>query len=251
MYLATNRFAYLLPALMLLAVLIELQRRRWPAARQILLILLSFFVFSAGKGVVRSVAENGVGEDTIGNAITNFENNLSGRGEVAFFDQSVLVATAVPETMNFLRGKYYYVPFVMWVPRIYWPGKPGLADDLSEIAAASGFPLDVMGTVMTMHGANYVNFGYPGVILLGFVTGAALMLLYNWAYSSSYGSVQRLLYIAGWATLFQFFRDGWIPEPLTLFNTGFPIYLAGVVTAILLLLRNAQTGEGRRMEVAH
>jgi len=213
-------------------VLLEQAGRKWPTIKQVFVGLAIFAVFSAGKGFVRTVVDVGWDENTLPEAVARLQDNLTGKGEIGFFDQSVIVAAAIPERAGYLLGRYYHLPFVMWVPRVYWPDKPSFADELHQISVQSGFPMEEIGMVQTFHGANYANFGFFGVILIGIPMGWICMRLFYRAYACDYGSAQRLMYILFWGCLLQIFRDGLMGVPILLYNTGFPIYFACITCLI-------------------
>jgi hypothetical protein len=238
LYVSFNRFAFILPACIVFAVLLEGRGRKWPTFKQAFAVLFLFAVFSAGKGFVRSVVDVGWNEDTVPEAISNLEENLSGNGEVSFFDQCVMVAGAVPERAGYLLGRYYYVPFVMWIPRQYWADKPTFGEEIYQLSKESGLPMGPLGMIMTLHGANYANFGYAGVIILGVAIGWLSMLGHRRANVCAFGSAQKLMYIAFWGSLIQFYRDGLTGLPILLFNTGLPIYLACLLAMAHSRLKN-------------
>ena len=229
MYSGWDRESFLLPAFMCVGVLLDQQRRRWPNIRQVAAGVVLLAVFLGGKGFGKALVESGRTDLAVERIRTSIQDSLSARSEIAFFDVLILTGVAVSHG-DYLMGRYYYIPFVMWIPRVYWPEKPGLADDIREISQE--IPLYSSGQALTMHGANYANFGIVGVFGLAFAAAFLFARFCRFAHQAECGSVHRLLYIAFSAIVIQFYRDGFMSLISILYSTGFPIYLCVAVNAL-------------------
>ena len=107
------------------------------------------------------------------------------------FDRLLLLLEYSPGEIGYYYGLYYLRPLLNFIPRAYWEEKPPLTvgSELRETVfptASGGLPPSIIGEF-------YVNFGYPGILVGGVVTGISLRVLYE-IWSRNTGSV-LILYI--------------------------------------------------------
>ncbi|WP_331234216.1 O-antigen polymerase [Natronorarus salvus] len=93
------------------------------------------------------------------------------------FDNFLALTEIVPEQIGYQFGAFYARVPLNFIPRAIWPDKPVLTPggvlrrELLPDAAGGRHP----GTM----GDYYINFGYPGILLISLIYGALLRLLYR------------------------------------------------------------------------
>ena len=98
---------------------------------------------------------------------------------------SILVSSIVHKTpfvWDFKYGYTYLLIFVSIIPRILWPGKPGIASFGNIFGRDYGFisPVDYTTSVaMTWVGEMFINFGWAGIVC-GFLYGLFYRIIYNY-----------------------------------------------------------------------
>ena len=98
---------------------------------------------------------------------------------------TIVVSSIVHKTpfvWDFKYGYTYLLIFISIVPRILWPGKPGIASFGNVFGRDYGFisPVDYTTSVaMTWVGEMFLNFGWAGIIC-GFFYGLFYRTIYNY-----------------------------------------------------------------------
>ncbi|OGI06678.1 MAG: hypothetical protein A3I68_06225 [Candidatus Melainabacteria bacterium RIFCSPLOWO2_02_FULL_35_15] len=101
------------------------------------------------------------------------------------FNYSIIVSSVVHKTplvWDFKYGYTYAIFFISLIPRILWPGKPGIATFGNQFGRDYGFisPVDYSTSVgMSWVGEMFINFGWFG-ILTGFFYGLFYRTIYNY-----------------------------------------------------------------------
>ncbi|MBC7744349.1 MAG: hypothetical protein H7096_04540 [Flavobacterium sp.] len=124
---------------------------------------------------------------------------------VTYFDiyekQSFLIEELAKPDKHFYWGEIYFSSFYKFIPRIIWEGKPyayGFAilnyDFLPEFAALNYMPSFGLGSL-------YADFGFPGVIFFGMLSGFIRQYCYQIFIKSGKNSISALLYYWGLSIL--------------------------------------------------
>ncbi len=235
-----GRFRLIIPVLLLGQIYLDRRDRRWPGLPLVAAAVVLVAIFLPLKDVGRAV-QQGEGLSAAPAAIQqSFSDALSGReSDQVILDQLALTLSLGDESGKVFAGRPYLNVLVLPVPRALWAGKPGLADHLGEISRPSR-PLDRVGGITTLPGDLYLNFRWPGVILLMFLFARISGRFFIRAYENDYSSVIRLAYLLLACNFIQIFRDGPISIVLFVLVQMFPL------VAILALHRFLRPGSSER-----
>lgn len=209
-YQGSFRFRLLIPVFLLLQIYIDRYGKRWPSIKLCAAFACCLAFFFPLKGIGQALQ---AGTDPA--AIwQNAEREISDvfRGthpDEMILDELASTLTLADQHGKLFWGRTYSGIVTVAVPRQWWPQKPGLADFEKEISTA-GRPIAADGMVVTILGEFYVNFWYPGVVLLSFVVAYLLGNFFYAAYRRSYFTVARFAYLLIACNLIQVYRDGLI-----------------------------------------
>ncbi len=209
-YQGNFRFRLLIPLILLVQIYVDRQGKRWPSAKACIALLACAVLFFPLK-------EIGKGLQSGGELIAiwqNVERQIADvfRGthpDEMILDELASTLTLADQHGKLFWGRTYSGILTVAVPRAWWPEKPGLADFEKEISTPAR-PIAADGMVVTMLGEFYVNFWYPGVILLSFATAYLLGRAFHAAYRRGYFTVSRLAYLLVACNLIEVYRDGLI-----------------------------------------
>jgi oligosaccharide repeat unit polymerase len=97
-----------------------------------------------------------------------------------------------PESEPFRHGATLLVTLLGFVPRAVWPGKPvGIGKELTRYFVGPFYqPTEGLSLAPTMLGDFYINFGWPGVILGGFLMGIVCRTIASYAVKGIRDGVQ-------------------------------------------------------------
>jgi hypothetical protein len=124
-----------------------------------------------------------------------------------FLDQYAGALTMIDYYGKVYKGSTYLAIVTLPIPRGLWPDKPGLADFLHDISTA-GRPYDKEGRIITYIGESYLNFRYPGVVIISFSLGFGLSYWCLVATTGPWLRLNRYLYVTAFMAFIQLFRDG-------------------------------------------
>lgn len=207
-YQGNFRFRFFIPLLLLLQIYIDRHDRKWPSLKTCAALFTCAILFFPLKGIGQAL-QAGVEPSAIWQ---NTEREIAEvfRGthpDETILDQFASALTLADQHGKLFLGRTYLGILTVAVPRYWWPEKPGLADFEKEISTA-GRPIGADGMVVTMLGEFYVNFWYPGVILLSFAAAYVLGWAFDAAYRRGYFTLARFTYLLVACNLIQVFRDG-------------------------------------------
>jgi hypothetical protein len=207
-YQGFHRFRVLIPLILLVQIYVQRRGDRWPSIKSAMVLTCVVLLFFPLKGIARELQQ---GEDlsfvlqhvreSVGEAIQGQNDDES------ILDQFASALTLADDYGKLYWGATYSGLATLPVPRSWWREKPGLADYLQDISSEAR-PMAENGMVVTMLGEFYLNFWYPGVIVMSLLTA---YLLGRWYYSASrhgYDSLNRLVYLIVACNLVEVFRDG-------------------------------------------
>jgi oligosaccharide repeat unit polymerase len=104
-------------------------------------------------------------------------------------------------------GSSYLAMFTLPIPRLFWPGKPGLGDHIIEVSTVNR-PYDREGRIITYIGESYFNFGYFGIFIVPSLLGFILSRWFNKIIKYNHNSLAICLWLFVYSSLIQVFRDG-------------------------------------------
>lgn len=220
-----GRFRVILPAILLFQIWLDRRDRRWPRAGMIALMIAVLFVFFPLKDVGTSI-KAGASYSEIRDVVTNsFTETLRGESsDQGILDQLALTLTLTDDYGQFFYGEPYLSVVTVPIPRTLWPEKPGLADHI-QVISTSARPLNEVGGVTTLVGDLYLNFWLLGITAGAFALGRFAISAYRGAYSRSFLSMQRLMYLILVSSLIQIARDGLISVPVFVLLQCLPLVL--------------------------
>jgi len=195
--------AYALPSgskeriLLPLAIILFLYslKKKLPIIPLILFVVLFMFFVFPFVGIYRSIVLSGNMIKDL-QLVSFFYCRLFGHIQTSLngifysifgerFNYSIIVSTIVERTplvCDFKYGYTYVIFLISLIPRILWPGKPGIADFANDFGRDYGFisPVDYTTSVdMTWVGEMFINFGWFGVIV-GFFYGLFYRTIYDY-----------------------------------------------------------------------
>ncbi|HKP12548.1 MAG TPA: O-antigen polymerase [Blastocatellia bacterium] len=207
-YQGYHRFRVVIPALLLIQIFLDRRKLKWPplylSAVLVGLMLIYFPLKSIGQ-----MAQEGESVNEIVTMSTESVNQaLAAKAPDQYFlDEFACALSLTDDAGHYYYGATYLALVTLPVPRQWWPEKPGLADYLHEISKPWR-PMGEMGMIVTFLGESYVNFGYPGIVLIPMLLAYVLARAYFRAYRSDYFTVLRLSYLLIACNLIQVYRDG-------------------------------------------
>jgi len=209
-YQGNFRFRLLIPLILLLQIYVDRQGKRWPSTKACIAIMACAVIFfplkGIGQGLQAGAEPAAIWQSTQRQIADVFRGT---HPDEMILDELASTLTLADQHGKLFWGRTYSGILTVAVPRQWWPEKPGLADFEKEISTP-GRPIAADGMVVTILGEFYVNFWYPGVILLSFATAYLLGRAFEAAYRKSYFSLARFAYLLVACNLIQVFRDGLI-----------------------------------------
>jgi hypothetical protein len=87
-----------------------------------------------------------------------------------------------PSIYPFQKGRTFMIELTSLVPRVLWPGKPFMSDELNQYSVDVGLMRQGDGTSATFDAISeyYINFDRFGVFLLSVLHGYYVAVLYRW-----------------------------------------------------------------------
>ena len=114
-------------------------------------------------------------QDTISGAREISEATSSATGRADFIHQVAYIYSMTPSVIPYQYGKTYSFFLVSFIPRIIWPDKPTAGSANSFYAVTYGVTSEEGAKTTTFGvsilGEAFMNFGWPGVILIMLVQG--------------------------------------------------------------------------------
>ena len=209
-YQGNFRFRLLIPIILLTMINVDRRGRRWPGALGVTVLLVCSLMFFPLKGIGQRLQSAQAFGDVWESA--RYEIASVFRGDHP--DETVLDQFASALTLADAHGRLYwgstYVGLLtVAVPRQWWPEKPGLTRYEQEISSADR-PMADDGMVVTMMGEFYLNFSYPGIVIMSFAIAYLTGMWFHRAYRDGYFSLTHFAYLLVVCNLIQVFRDGLI-----------------------------------------
>jgi oligosaccharide repeat unit polymerase len=114
-------------------------------------------------------------------------DEVSGRGGVTAFmermggvESLAIIIRDTPDVMNYQYGATLAYIFVAWVPRYLWEDKPpSFTQIFPALYLRDFFDPGTVGFAPTIFGEAYVNFHFPGILMVALIGGWLLRALYE------------------------------------------------------------------------
>jgi len=242
-----DRFAVVLPVLFLFYTYISRNNRRWSPKWMVFSIVLLFILWFPLKIIRAGVNSHETASEIVDQTITYDAGAMSmsekATADELFFDMATGWMIRVDRSGSFSYGREYLPLLTSPIPRAWWPNKPKLNKYESEISTPE-YPLAQMGTVPSLAGDSYVNFGYPGVIILGYLIAYFYGFLWQRAAMVSHNTVRRFLYLVLLANLVQVLRDGIGSIVTFTLIVSMPLMIAAAASCLHALLHPQKRWSG-------
>lgn len=205
--------------IMVLSFMIVTYRRLGikPKIRQIIVALICLLLFSVVQGSVRNSIRRGDSVSFQGFTIDNIAYTLKSNFNI--YQPFYGVVEKYPDQYNYYYGQACFVyPFIMWIPRFIWHGKPA-GDEYPATIAVKRAVSDKVISKMAFSYPNifeyYIDFGLLGVMLFSFAIGVICKkMIKKYNSNSLYDIITYAVFIG---FLIQFINRGYIAMLITLF----------------------------------
>ena len=200
-----HRFMVILPALFLIMVYLSRKNLRWPNLKMATLLILMLMIFPQLKYIGQAFQSGDL--SGVKNNITQsfvVDKAVSSDG---FLDQFAGALTLIDESNKIYYGTSYLSALTIFVPRVLWPDKPGLADHVVALGTEDR-PYDKEGRIITYLGEAYINFKYIGFFVIPLVLGFILTICYRKYFKIYSIDLYSYIYMVAIITFIQAFRDG-------------------------------------------
>jgi oligosaccharide repeat unit polymerase len=114
------------------------------------------------------------------------------------------ILDVMPEAYPHTNGGQLFYVLVRPIPRVFWPGKP--INSGFDFEAAIGAPGEYMSLSYTTMGEFYLDFGFPMVLVGGFLYGL-LAAMWNRVLAEGRGPARPMLYGLGLLAMFAGIRS--------------------------------------------
>lgn len=200
-----HRFMVILPALFLIMAYLSKNNLKWPNIKIFGILILMLMIFPQLKYIGQAFQQNDI-ESLKENIVKSFvlEKEKSADG---FLDQFGGALSLIDESNKIYYGTTYLSAFTIFVPRVLWSDKPGLADHVVALGTVDR-PYDKEGRIITYLGESYINFRYLGLFLIPFILGFLLTSYYRKYFILNCIGLQSYVYMVFIITFIQQFRDG-------------------------------------------
>ena len=209
-YQGAFRFRLLVPLILLVQIYLDRRSRRWPKLSSATLLIACGLVFFPLKEIGHQLQSGQTVQNVWRNARQEMAAALRGdHPDERILDEFASTLTLADRHGKLFWGRTYSGLLTVFIPRQWWPEKPGLADFEKEISTQAR-PMAEDGMVVTMLGEFYLNFSYLGVVILSFAVAYVTGRWFQAAYQRGYFTLSHFMYLLVACNLIQIFRDGLI-----------------------------------------
>lgn len=182
---------------------------------QVTSLVVVLLLFSVFTGSVRNSVRNGQKTDFEGFTTENISQTLESNFNI--YQTYYGVVGTYPDKEDYFYGQACFVyPFIMWIPRSLWPGKPYGTEFPAGKALLRSCP-SALKEAMSFPNIYeyYIDFGALGVIIFSFFIGKVCRRMLDYYYSNSVYKIICYALFVGF--LIQFINRGYIAQLITLF----------------------------------
>jgi oligosaccharide repeat unit polymerase len=230
LYIGWDRAAYLFYAVGLLALWALRREMKVAPRRQVVLIAVLLGVGLLLTPVIGSNRYFFRQPDTgLLNAVTETTSDwVASTSPISGFEATLYFFQLVPSLYPFAYGvPWIYRYFIQWIPRILWTGKPIPVDLIGW------YDPSFYGSAPGAIGEAYWNFGFPGIVIVFFLTGLFLRWFENTYEASPKSPSLMAAYAAFYGMLIHFGRDSFLSMlPTYVLYWGIPFLLAHSIEVI-------------------
>jgi oligosaccharide repeat unit polymerase len=226
------RYRVLVPSIFLLFLYLHRQQKRWLSPRFVMIILIGIMIFLPMKYVGKLIQQGASTEDLIEFASEYRESlGIGANADFSFLDMYASTLTLIDQHGGFYYGTTYMTILLVPIPRPFWQEKPSTVQWLTDISTPSR-NLKELGSIATIYGEAYANFGYLGIIFIPFLFAKFSSRWYFKVINTHPQSANLYLYLYFAAIIVQVYRDGLISIVIFLsaYNIpGFCIYFFSIL----------------------
>lgn len=227
-----HRYRVLFPCLFLLFLYLHQEKQKWLSLRVIAIILVGILVFLPMKYVGKLIQQGASTEDLIEFASEYKESlGIGVNADFSFLDMYASTLTLIDQHGEYYYGSTYFTLLVSPIPRQFWENKPSLVQWMTDVSTPSR-NLRELGSVPTIYGESYANFGIFGIIFIPFLFAKYSSRWYFKILNSNPQSANLFLYLYFAAMIIQVYRDGLnaVFIFLTMYNMpGFFVYFFSII----------------------
>ncbi|MEW6989877.1 O-antigen polysaccharide polymerase Wzy [Colwelliaceae bacterium 6441] len=214
-----HRTQLILPIIFLIGLDLIRRQKKWPNKYIIIFAIMGSMIFPQLKHIGWAVSDGEYGR-ALTLLITPFseppqekrevtEKNPTGIkvSSIQFLDQYAGSLTMLDNKEKHYYGSTYLAMVTLPIPRLLWPGKPGLGDHTIEVSTHTR-QYDVEGRIITYIGESYFNFGYYGIFIVPSILAFWLSRWFHKLRHYKNDSLSLCLWLIVYSSLIQVFRDG-------------------------------------------
>ena len=203
-----HRYRVLSPCLFLLFLYLHRENKKWISSRFVILILMGTLIFLPMKYVGKLIQQDASMEDLIEFALEYRESLALGvNADFSFLDMYASTLTLIDQHGGYYYGSTYFTLLFSPIPRQFWENKPSLIQWMTDISTPVR-NLKELGSVATLYGESYANFGIFGVIFIPFLFAKYSARWYYKILHTNAQSANLFLYLCFASMIIQVYRDG-------------------------------------------
>ena len=203
-----HRYRVLSPCLFLLFLYLHRENKKWISSRFVILILMGILIFLPMKYVGKLIQQDASMEDLIEFALEYRESLALGvNADFSFLDMYASTLTLIDQHGGYYYGSTYFTLLFSPIPRQFWENKPSLIQWMTDISTPVR-NLKELGSVATLYGESYANFGIFGILFIPFLFAKYSARWYYKILHTNAQSANLFLYLCFASMIIQVYRDG-------------------------------------------
>jgi hypothetical protein len=236
--LSTARYVLLIWGIFACYIVLSKKKLRWPPRQYAVGLLFIAVLWFPLKVVTQSIWAGLDARTIASNVVDYFRDAMSGgdKADTTFLDQAASTMTLVDANGELFYGRTLLPLLVSPVPRVWWPDKPHM-NEYQHVISTPGRPMSTYGSIATLVGEGYANFGYVGGVLFPVLAAYLYGRAYFAAMERPHNSVFRFLYLVVASMLLQVYRDGFVAAVLFPLTAAMPMMALVVAHWAILPVR--------------
>ncbi len=203
-----HRYRVLSPCLFLLFLYLHRENKKWLSPRFVAIILLAILVFLPMKYVGKLIQQGASTKDLIEFASEYRESlGIGANADFSFLDMYASTLTLIDQHGGYYYGSTYFTLLFSPIPRQFWENKPSLIQWMTDVSTPAR-NLKELGSVATLYGESYANFGIFGIVFIPFLFAKYSARWYYKILDTNAQSANLFLYLCFAAMVVQVYRDG-------------------------------------------